>query len=104
VKRIHVQVQDTESEIVNNRDMPDICMQHLLAVMLIDSGLTFDSSHDDARMHDLAVLAVRKRIVYEGSAALSKAGGRQAILEVETTDGRTLRHHTEVVRGTWQTR
>ena len=23
-------------EIVNNRDMPDICMQHLLAVMLLD--------------------------------------------------------------------
>ncbi len=102
VKRIHVQVQDTESEIVNNRDMPDICMQHLLAVMLVDGGLTFDSSHDDERMHDPAVLAVRKRIVYEGSAALSKAGGRQAILEVETTDGRTLRHHTEVVRGAWQ--
>ncbi|MCX7200119.1 MAG: MmgE/PrpD family protein, partial [Proteobacteria bacterium] len=48
------------------------------------------------------VLAVRKRIAYEGSAALSKAGGRQAILEVETTDGRTLKHHTEVVRGAWQ--
>jgi len=48
------------------------------------------------------VLAVRKRIVYEGSAALSKAGGRQAILEVETTDGRSLKHHTEVVRGAWQ--
>ena len=102
VKRIHVQVQDTESEIVNNRDMPDICMQHLLAVMLVDGGLTFDSSHDDERMHDPAVLAVRKRIVYEGSAALSKAGGRQAILEVETIDGRTLKHHTEVVRGAWQ--
>jgi len=82
--------------------MPDICMQHLLAVMLVDGGLTFDSSHDDERMHDPVVLAVRKRIVYEGSAALSKAGGRQAILEVETTDGRTLRHHTEVVRGAWQ--
>jgi 2-methylcitrate dehydratase PrpD len=82
--------------------MPDICMQHLLAVMLIDGGLTFDSSHDDARMHDPAVLAVRKCIAYEGSAALSKAGGRQAIVEVETTDGRRLRHHTEVVRGAWQ--
>jgi len=102
VRRIHVQVQDTESEIVNNRDMPDICMQHLLAVMLIDGGLTFESSHDDDRMHDPAVLAVRKCIVYEGSAALSKAGGRQAILEVETTDGRRLKHHTEVVRGAWQ--
>ncbi len=102
VLRLHVQVQDTESEIVDNRDMPDICMQHLLAVMLLDGGLTFESSHDDERMHDPRVLAVRKRIVFEGSAALSKAGGRQAIVALELADGRTLRHHTEVVRGAWQ--
>jgi 2-methylcitrate dehydratase PrpD len=102
VRRLRVQVQDTESEIVNNRDMPDICMQHLLAVMLIDGGLTFDSSHDDERMHDPEVLALRKRIEFEGSAALSRAGGRQAILEVELVDGRRLKHRTEVVRGAWQ--
>jgi 2-methylcitrate dehydratase PrpD len=102
VRRMHVQVQDTESEIVNNRDMPDICMQHLLAVMLVDGGLTFQTSHDDARMHDLEVLAVRRCIDYEGSAALSRAGGRQAIVEVETTDGRRVKHHTQVVRGAWQ--
>jgi len=102
VQRLHVQVQDTESEIVDNRDMPDICMQHLLAVMLLDGGLTFTSSHDEARMHDPAVLEVRRRIVFEGSAELSRAGGRQAIVTLELADGRRLRHHTERVRGTWQ--
>jgi 2-methylcitrate dehydratase PrpD len=102
VRRLHVQVQDTESEIVDNRDMPDICMQHLLAVMLLDGGLSFASSHDEARMHDPAVLALRQRIAFEGSAELSRAGGRQAIVAVELADGRRLRHHTEKVRGTWQ--
>jgi 2-methylcitrate dehydratase PrpD len=102
VVRLHVQVQDTESEIVDNRDMPDICMQHLLAVMLLDGGLSFVSSHDDERMHDPRVLALRKRIVFEGSAALSRAGGRQAIVTLDLVDGRKLRHHTEVVRGAWQ--
>ena len=102
VKRIHVQVQDTESDIVDNRDMPDICLQHLVAVMLVDGGLTFASSHEDERMHDPEVLAVRKRIVFEGSPALSRAGGRQAIVTLDLDDGRKLRHHTEVVRGAWQ--
>jgi 2-methylcitrate dehydratase PrpD len=27
--------------------MPDICMQHMCAVMLIDGIVTFESSHDE---------------------------------------------------------
>ena len=102
VRSLRVQVQHTESFIVDNRDMPDICMQHLLAVMLLDGGLTFETSHDDERMHDPKVLAARKRIVFEGSTALTRAGGRQAIVEIELLDGRRIRHRTEVVRGAWQ--
>jgi len=102
VTRLQVQVQDSESYIVDDRDMPDICMQHLLAVMLLDGKVTFASSHDVRRMKDRKVLDVRKRIQYSGSAALTRAGGRQAIVEVTTRDGRTLRHHTPVVPGAWE--
>jgi 2-methylcitrate dehydratase PrpD len=95
-----VQVQDHEAAIVNDRDTPDICLQHLLALMLVDGTVSFASSHDRNRMRDPRVLAVRRRITLTGSAALRRAGGRQAILQVTTRDGRTLRHHTQAVRGT----
>ena len=101
-ERIRVQVQDSESNIVNDRDMPDICMQHLVAVMLLDGKVTFASSHDARRMKDRKVLDVRKRIEYLGSAELTRAGGRQAIVEIRTRDGRHLRHHTPVVKGAWE--
>src|SRR3546814_2113336 len=41
---------DDRFVIVNDRDMPDVCLQHLLALTLVDGDLTFASSHDHARM------------------------------------------------------
>ncbi len=92
---------DDRFAIVDNRDMPDICLQHLLAVGLIDGGLTFASSHDVQRMSDRQVLAVRGRIQAVASAELTTATpARQAIIEIECRDGRTLRHRTRAVLGT----
>jgi 2-methylcitrate dehydratase PrpD len=99
IERVLVQVQDSESDIVNNRSMPDICMQHMIAVMLLDGKVTFKSSHDVKRMRDKAVVALRKRIEYKGSAELTRSGGRQAIVELWLKDGSHLRHHTPVVQG-----
>jgi len=102
VKRAVVEIQDHEAAVVNDRDMPDICLQHLVALVLLDGTVTFASSHDTARMKDRQVLAVRRRIELKPSPALTAAGGRQAIVTLHLADGRTLRHHTEVVKGTWQ--
>ena len=86
---------------VDNRTMPDICMQHMCAVMLLDGTVTFQSSHDEKRMHDRKVLAVRNRIELYGDDAMTKAmPSRQAIVELKLRDGRELRHHTKAVRGT----
>lgn len=102
VERIQVQVQDSESDIVNDRNMPDICMQHMIAVMLLDGRVTFESSHDVKRMKSKDVLDLRKRIEYKGSAELTRSGGRQAIVDLWLKDGRHLRHHTPVVKGAWE--
>lgn len=102
VRRIIVEIQDHEAAVVNDRDMPDICLQHLVALMLIDGTVTFASTHDVARMRDPKVLALRKRIELRPSPALTAAGGRQAIVTIALADGRELRHHTEIVKGTWQ--
>ena len=40
--------------------MPDICLQHMVAVMLIDKTASFAAAHDKPRMKDPAVLAARQ--------------------------------------------
>ena len=62
VEKLVVRVAHQGANTVNNRDMPDICMQHMCAVMLLDGTVTFKSSHDEKRMRDRKVLALRSRI------------------------------------------
>ena len=62
VEKLVARMPDKELAIVDNRDMPDICVQHLLAVMLLDGIVTFKSAHDFRRMKDPQVLALRKRV------------------------------------------
>jgi 2-methylcitrate dehydratase PrpD len=69
--------------------------------MLIDGKVTFASSHDEKRMRDRKVLALRSRIELHGDDALSAAmPSRQGIVEVSLRDRRDLRRHTKAVRGT----
>lgn len=101
VTRLTATLPDDRIAIIDNRSMPDVCLQHLLALTLVDGGLTFESAHDEARMDDPAVLDVRSRIEAVPSAELTAARpARQAIIAVETRDGRHLTHRTRAVRGT----
>jgi 2-methylcitrate dehydratase PrpD len=101
VERLVVRVAHQGANTVDNRAMPDICMQHMCAVMLIDGGVTFVSSHDKKRMSDRKVLALRSRIELRGDDALSAAmPSRQGIVEVSLRDGRKLKHHARAIRGT----
>ena len=86
---------------VDNRDMPDINLQHLAAVMLLDGTVSFESSHKYDRMNDPATKALRGRISLAGSDMLSRARpGRQAIVEMTCKDGRKLKKRIRAVRGT----
>jgi 2-methylcitrate dehydratase PrpD len=101
VEKLVVRVAHQGANTVDNRNMPDICMQHMCAVMLLDGTVTFKASHDDKRMRDRRVLTLRSRIELYGDDTLTKAmPSRQGIVELTLRDGRTLRHHTEAVRGT----
>jgi len=101
VRRIRITMPDDRIHIVDNRTMPDVCVQHLAALALVDGTVTFESCHDRERMNDPAVLAVRRLIELVPSAELTIATpARQAIVEIETSDGRHLRHHAKAVRGT----
>lgn len=103
VERVVVRVAHQGANTTNNRNMPDICMQHLCAVMLIDGIVTFESAHDEKRMKDRRVLDLRRRIELRGDDALTRAmPSRQGIVELKLKDGRELRNHVRAVRGTAQ--
>jgi 2-methylcitrate dehydratase PrpD len=101
VKRIRVDMPTASMRIVDNSTSPDLCVQHLVSLMIVDRGASFSSVHDAARMNDPQVLAVRKLVQLVPSEELQKAvPERQAIVTIDTTDGRSLSHRTTVVRGT----
>jgi 2-methylcitrate dehydratase PrpD len=101
VKKLVVRVAHQGANTVNNRDMPDICMQHMCAVMLLDGIVTFESAHDETRMKDRGVLDMRSRIELYGDDDLTRAmPSRQGIVELTLQDGSVLRHHVKAVRGT----
>src|SRR5262249_57023182 len=94
-KRIVVDMPADRLHIVDNRTIPDICLQHLVAMMIVDGGATFDSVHDAARMSDPKVLAIRKLVEAVPNQELVKAvPARQAIVKIDTADGRTPSHRT----------
>jgi 2-methylcitrate dehydratase PrpD len=101
IEKIDLIMPDDRLPIVDNRDMPDVCLQHMVAVTLIDGGASFETSHDKTRMRDPAVLALREKMTAIPSHELTIARpARQAILEIGTKGGATFRHHTKVVYGT----
>jgi len=100
VEKAVVRVAHQGANTTDNRAMPDICMQHMCAVMLLDGAISFKSAHDEKRMRDRRILEVRKKIELQGDDALTRAmPSRQGIVELKLRGGRELRHHTQAVRG-----
>jgi 2-methylcitrate dehydratase PrpD len=101
VEKLTVRVARQGANTTDNRNMPDICMQHMCSIMLLDGIVTFQSSHDEKRMKDPRVLAVRSRVELIGDEELTRVlPSRQGIVELRLKNGRELRHHTKAVRGT----
>jgi len=102
VQQVIVRVARTQGSVVNNREMPDICLQHMVAVMLLDKTATFKSAHDKARMQDPAVLRVRAKVnlVLDDDELQRALPRREAIVEITLNDGTKLSEHVHAVRGT----
>ena len=101
VKSVVVRLAPTVGAVVDNRDIPDICLQHMVAVMLIDKTASFHAAHDKARMQDATVLRQRSKVTYVPDAALTPLlPARVAIVEITLNDGTQLSDRVEAVRGT----
>jgi 2-methylcitrate dehydratase PrpD len=101
VAALTVRLPDDRIHLVDDSDVPNLCVQHLLAVLLLDGRLGFQAAHDQARLRDPKVLALRQRIRAVPDAELTRARPpRQAIVRVTTSDGRELEERARAARGT----
>ena len=103
VQKVVVRAATSAAFTVDNREMPDISLQHLVAVMLLDKTVSFRAAHDKARMKDPEVLRERAKVELVPDEALERLiPKRVAIVEVTLNDGTTLTERVEAVRGTPQ--
>jgi 2-methylcitrate dehydratase PrpD len=101
VKQVSVQLATDEAAIVNNREIPDICLQHMIAVMLLDKTVTFVSAHDKARLKNPETLRERAKIQLIPDEELERLMPlRTAIVNVSLADGSRLTQRVDNVRGT----
>lgn len=101
IGRVVVRLPEDGAETVNNRHMPDINLQYVMAVILLDGNLSFDAAHDYRRMKEKGVVNMRARVELVPDKALSHAQiPRQGIVEVTTQSGETYKEHVVSVRGT----
>ena len=101
VQGVVVRLAPAVAAVVDGRDLPDICVQHLVAVMLLDKTVSFSAAHDKARMRDAAVLRQRAKVQLVGDETLQRfMPVRVAIVELTLADGTRLTERVEAVRGT----
>jgi 2-methylcitrate dehydratase PrpD len=89
IEKIVVRLPDTQARTINDRHMPDVNCQYMLAVAMIDGKIDFQNSHDFERMHDPQVLEYKERVEIVADAELTKIfpAVRSAIVEITTQGG-----------------
>ena len=101
VESITVRLPRDGAGVVNNRSMPDVNCQHMIAVALMDGAVTFESTHDYGRMSDPATLAVKEVVTLVADEDLmDPAAPRSGKVTALLKDGRSVEHFTPHAYGT----
>jgi 2-methylcitrate dehydratase PrpD len=101
VERIIVRLPEDGARIVNNRSMPDVNCQYIIAVALLDGTVTFESSHSHSRMQDPAVRALMQRVeLIADPALMNPDAARSGHVEVVLKDGRSVTRFVSHAPGT----
>ena len=101
VRHVVVRSATSQAERVNNREMPDINVQYLVAVMLIDKTVSFRAAHDKTRMQDPEILREEAKVELIGDEELEHLlPTRVGVVEIELTEGTRLSERVENARGT----
>jgi 2-methylcitrate dehydratase PrpD len=107
VRSIEVRLPTGFAYVVNNRPMPDINLQYIMSILLLEGRITFENSHDYERFNSQEAAEIMSRVRLIGDPELDltdeqiAANGRtwRAIVTVETTDGRRLIERVDACRG-----
>jgi 2-methylcitrate dehydratase PrpD len=101
VKEVVVRLSTSAAPKVDNSQSPDLCLQYLVAVMLLDRTVSFRAAHDKARMEDPAILRERAKVKVFAEDELERLlPKRVAVVEITLADGTLLRERNDTVRGT----
>jgi 2-methylcitrate dehydratase PrpD len=101
VERIVARLPEDGARIVNERFMPDINCQHLIALSLVKGAVSFEDSHSFEMMKDPKVRAAKERVQLVADPKLmDPAAPRSGLVEVTLRDGRTVSHFTRHAPGT----
>jgi 2-methylcitrate dehydratase PrpD len=101
VERIVARLPEDGARIVNDRLMPDINCQHLIAVALVKGTVSFEDSHSYEGMKDPKVLAAKARVqLIADPGLMDPAAPRSGLVEVTLRNGRTVSHFTRHAPGT----
>ncbi|MBM2804489.1 MAG: hypothetical protein HW419_2382 [Deltaproteobacteria bacterium] len=101
IERLIVRLPEHRAATVNNREMADVNLQHILALALVHGEVSFATAHADNTAGDASVTALKSRIeLVADPDLLESVSPRQVRLEVITRDGRRLTKYLSTYRGT----
>lgn len=101
VERIVVRLPQDGARVVNDRAMPDVNCQHIIALALVEGTVSFEDSHSYERMADTSVRAAKERVqLIADPDLMDPAAPRSGRVEVTLRDGRTVSHFTRHAPGT----
>ncbi len=101
VTAVDVHLPPQGAQVVDNRTMPDINCQYIIAVILLDGQLTFKATQSYERMADPKVREVRARVNLIGDPRFAnQERKRPGLVRIHLTDGRTVEKLVPAVRGT----
>ncbi|MGZ8268140.1 MAG: MmgE/PrpD family protein [Burkholderiales bacterium] len=100
IEKIAARVPEAELKVVDNRDMVDISLQHLLAVMALDGTMTFKASHDYKRAQDPKVRKMRERVEAIADPSIpAPVRGWRCVMEIRLKNGRSVSAQTMAAKG-----
>lgn len=100
IEKVIVRIPDSGARTVNNRHMPDVNVQYMVAAILLEGKLTFEMAHDYERFRSPRVLALKEKVQLVGDTDMEASGPRfQGKVEITLKNGETLTEHVRNCRG-----
>jgi 2-methylcitrate dehydratase PrpD len=100
IEKVIVRIPESGARTVNDRHMPDVNVQYMVAVILLEGKLSFEMAHDYERLQNPRVLALKEKVQLIGDKDMERSGHRfQGLVEITLKDGNTLREHVINCRG-----